>query len=169
MEDSSNTSVAQKPKKKDGGGTPSFLGNISSTTVHIVVEALAFVVLYLHFNSKFSKLTKELQELREDFDEQQETLQRHEEILKKLVESRQQQAKSPVQLQPQQLQPQQLQPQQLQPQQLQPQQLQPQQLQPQQLQPQQRPVFVTPSITEIKPEDLDAELQDELTEMNKGK
>jgi hypothetical protein len=149
MEDSSNTSVAQKTKKKDGGGTPSFLGNISSTTVHIVVEALAFVVLYLHFNRKFSKLTKELRELREDFDEQQETLQRHEEILKKLVESRQQQAKSPVQLQPQQLQP--------------------QQLQPQQLQPQQRPVFVTPSITEIKPEDLDAELQDELTEMNKGK
>jgi len=144
MEDSSNTSVAQKTKKKDGGGTPSFLGNISSTTVHIVVEALAFVVLYLHFNRKFSKLTKELRELREDFDEQQETLQRHEEILKKLVESRQQQAKSPVQLQPQ-------------------------QLQPQQLQPQQRPVFVTPSITEIKPEDLDAELQDELTEMNKGK
>jgi hypothetical protein len=84
--------IVKKQKKSPGTSVAektSFLGNISSTTVHLVVEALAFTVLYFHLSGKISELNRQVSELKCELEEQQETIDRHEEILRKLVGSRQ--------------------------------------------------------------------------------
>ena len=57
----------------------------SSTMLHIVGEVLAMVGMVLFFRYKFNSLTKQIEELRARVEEQDDILQKHDDVLKTLI------------------------------------------------------------------------------------
>ena len=71
--------LASPPQAKN------FFQNMSLGTLHIVAELLAIVGISYYFFNKNKILTKNIQEITQRLEEQDEILSRHEEILNKLV------------------------------------------------------------------------------------
>ena len=58
---------------------------MNATVLHIVGEVIAFVGITIYFSRKVSNLNQQIEEMKSELEEQGNAIQRHEELLKKLV------------------------------------------------------------------------------------
>jgi hypothetical protein len=74
--------------------TPTNVSWLNFNVIHIIVEVAALCGVAVYFSNKINALTKHVEELTHRLEEQEKTIQNHEEILKKLIAIRQQQVAS---------------------------------------------------------------------------
>lgn len=79
--------MEEKTVSKVSCGAPTFNVNslLNSTTIHIIIEVIAICGLSAFFNSKLNKQARIIKELTDKIVEQEETLNKHEELLEKIV------------------------------------------------------------------------------------
>lgn len=74
--------------------TPTSSSWLNFNVIHIIVEVAALCGIAVYFTNKINGLQKQVQDLHHRLEEQEETIQKHEEILKKLISIRQQQVRN---------------------------------------------------------------------------
>ena len=72
--------------EKTSGSSFSINSLMNVTTLHVILEVVTICGMWLYFNNKFSKQQKIITELSQKVAEYEENIQRHEEILEKVVE-----------------------------------------------------------------------------------